>query len=76
MSITKSVTEESGIAADRIVAYGDSRTDVPLFQSRVLSVAVNATTAAEQLVHISYRGDDLTEAYELARFSSSPDDSK
>jgi phosphoserine phosphatase len=56
-----------GFDRDRVVAYGDSYTDLPLFRTGLRTVAVNATPALEKLATARYRGDDLREAYALAR---------
>jgi phosphoserine phosphatase len=46
-----------------VVAYGDSQSDVPLFEVAGASVAVNADDHVSGLASRSYRGDDLLEAY-------------
>ncbi|OLT54606.1 hypothetical protein BJF89_16455 [Corynebacterium sp. CNJ-954] len=51
----------------KIVAYGDSYTDIPLFESGVPSVAVNASPVVEALATTSYRGRDLTRVLALGR---------
>ncbi|MFT4126004.1 MAG: haloacid dehalogenase-like hydrolase [Gordonia sp. (in: high G+C Gram-positive bacteria)] len=51
----------------RVVAYGDSYTDVPLFGSGIASVSVNGTEAVEALAAQRYRGENLWEAYTLGR---------
>ncbi len=49
----------------RVVAYGDSQSDVPLFGRAAVSVAVNADHHAARMASVSYDGDDLYEAYQL-----------
>lgn len=56
-----------GIDRSRCVAYGDSMTDAPLFRHLDATVAVNADEHLAGLAAVSYRGDDLTEAYALGR---------
>jgi phosphoserine phosphatase len=49
------------------VAYGDSSSDVPLFQLLPHTVAVNATPALREIAAASYEGNDLRGAYALGR---------
>jgi phosphoserine phosphatase len=56
-----------GIDRSRCVAYGDSMSDAPLFRHLDITVAVNADEHLAGLAAVSYRGDDLTEAYALGR---------
>lgn len=56
-----------GLHPDRVVAYGDSYTDIPLFSSGVRSVSVNASAQVEALAFQNYRGKNLQEAYHLGR---------
>ena len=56
-----------GIDRSRCVAYGDSMSDAPLFRHLDATVAVNADEHLAGLAAVSYRGDDLTEAYALGR---------
>jgi phosphoserine phosphatase len=54
-----------GIDSARVVAYGDSQSDVPLFGRAAVSVAVNADHHVSRMASVSYDGDDLYEAYRL-----------
>lgn len=65
--IVDEVREREGIALPRCVAYGDSRSDGPLFQHLHHSVAVNADHHLSPLARAEYRGGNLLEAYRQAR---------
>ncbi|MDX6741239.1 HAD-IB family phosphatase [Actinocorallia sp. A-T 12471] len=56
-----------GLPVSRVVAYGDSLSDVPLFRHLEHTVAVNADDHLADLAALSYRGESLTDAYGLAR---------
>lgn len=58
---------EQGLSIDVCVAYGDSVSDVPLFAALKNTIAVNADPALEATARIAYRGEDLRDAYTLAR---------
>ena len=49
------------------VAYGDSMSDLPLFSVLRNTVAVNADARLETAARVSYRGNDLREAYARGR---------
>ncbi|MFL6105363.1 MAG: haloacid dehalogenase-like hydrolase, partial [Marmoricola sp.] len=49
------------------VAYGDSVSDLPLFQTLDLTVGVNPTPALAAIATATYVGRDLREAYALGR---------
>lgn len=49
------------------VAYGDSASDIPLFQSLNNTVSINGDSYIESCAGARYRGDDLWEAYSMAR---------
>jgi phosphoserine phosphatase len=55
------------LPARACVAYGDSLSDEPLFAHLPNTVAVNADPAVEALARVSYRGEDLREAYAHGR---------
>jgi phosphoserine phosphatase len=63
--LVRALCERFGIAMVDVVAYGDSQSDVPLFEVAGASVAVNADDHVSGLASTSYRGDDLLEAYRL-----------
>lgn len=67
VDIVERFVVEGGFVKDRVVAYGDSYTDIPLFSTGMRSVAVNASPSVEALAARRYRGNDLREAYALAR---------
>jgi phosphoserine phosphatase len=52
---------------EHCVAYGDSRSDVPLFRRLSRTVAVNADPHLDGIAAVRYHGDDLAEAYALGR---------
>ncbi|MHB1809152.1 MAG: HAD family hydrolase [Solirubrobacteraceae bacterium] len=52
---------------DDCVAYGDSASDVPLFEMLSHTVAVNGSERLRELAAASYDGGDLREAYALGR---------
>lgn len=67
VAITTTLRERHGVPSHRVVAYGDSYTDVPLFRSGVRSVSVNATSELEALAERRYWGRKLLGAYALGR---------
>ncbi|MEV4567782.1 HAD-IB family phosphatase [Nonomuraea sp. NPDC049419] len=67
VDITEELRLRFGLPYERCVAYGDSMSDAPLFRRLTNTVAVNADHHLADLAALSYRGGDLTEAYELGR---------
>lgn len=67
VSITDRVLAELGIGRDRCVAYGDSASDLPLFETLPKTVAVNAGRALCQAATVAWVGSDLRDAYRLGR---------
>ncbi|MFN8163833.1 MAG: HAD hydrolase family protein [Solirubrobacterales bacterium] len=59
--------EHYGLGDEDCVAYGDSSSDVPLFELLSNTVSVNGTESLRQVAAISYEGRDLREAYALGR---------
>ncbi|GAB2838024.1 hypothetical protein GCM10022221_41770 [Actinocorallia aurea] len=55
------------LPVSRVVAYGDSYSDAPLFRHLAHTVAINADHHLAGIAALSYRGDSLPEAYALAR---------
>jgi phosphoserine phosphatase len=53
------VAAELGVDLGRCAAFGDGRSDVPLFAKVGLAVAFNATPAARAAAHASVDGTDL-----------------
>ncbi|PWB82713.1 MAG: hydrolase [Methylocystaceae bacterium] len=56
-----------GLGRERCVAYGDSASDFPLFKALRYTVAINANVRLQRIALLRYDGDDLRDAYELAR---------
>jgi len=56
-----------GLPYERLVAYGDSMPDAPLFRRPTGTVAVNADHHLAGMAALSYRGGDLTGAYARGR---------
>jgi phosphoserine phosphatase len=65
--IVENMCEQYGISRSQCVAYGDSMSDAPLFRHLTRTVAVNADHHLTELAALSYRGNDLAEAYALGR---------
>ncbi|GAA0603155.1 hypothetical protein GCM10009547_00870 [Sporichthya brevicatena] len=56
-----------GLSIEDCVGYGDSSSDVPLFQRLRHSVAVNANEKLRALAAAEYDGSDLREVYAIGR---------
>jgi phosphoserine phosphatase len=56
-----------GLSREQCVAYGDSRSDGPLFEALSLTVAINADDYLRGRALLQYEGVDLREAYRMAR---------
>ncbi|GGV49570.1 hypothetical protein GCM10010277_43600 [Streptomyces longisporoflavus] len=67
VEITERLCEEFGVGRSDCVAYGDSLSDLDLFGTVPVSVAVNADQRLVGLATHSYVGRDLRKAYELVR---------
>ncbi|MFD9339506.1 HAD family hydrolase [Streptomyces sp. NPDC060028] len=66
VTVADRLCAQYGVSRGDCVAYGDSLTDVALFDAVPRSVAVNARPyLAERATHV-YTGRDLREAYQLA----------
>jgi phosphoserine phosphatase len=65
--ITDAERTARDLPASACVAYGDSRSDEPLFAHLDHTVAINASPAVEALARVAYRGDDLRVPYAAAR---------
>lgn len=65
--ITEVERTARGLPTSACVAYGDSRSDEPLFAHLTHTVAVNADPAVEALARVAYRGGDLRVPYAHAR---------
>ncbi|OLT22870.1 haloacid dehalogenase [Pseudonocardia sp. CNS-139] len=67
VDITAGVLDRLGLTPRECVAYGDSTSDVPLFEWLPHTVAVNAGPAVRRLASSAYDGDDLRGAYRAGR---------
>lgn len=65
--IVNELLERYGLAQDECVAYGDSSSDIPLFEHLRNTVAVNGSDAVRAVAAVAYDGSDLREAYALGR---------
>jgi len=65
--IATEVLERLGLGAEDTVAYGDSSSDVPLFEILDNTVSVNGSESLAEHAAVAYRGNDLREAYALGR---------
>lgn len=65
VTVADRLCEQFGVTRSDCVAYGDSVTDMVLFEAVPVSVAVNARPLlTERATHV-YEGRDLREAYQL-----------
>ncbi|MCA0330838.1 MAG: HAD-IB family phosphatase [Actinobacteria bacterium] len=67
VSVVEDLLAALGLEEDRCVVYGDSSSDVPLFQRFTNNVAVNASASLLPFAHVTYEGLDLQGAYALGR---------
>jgi phosphoserine phosphatase len=65
--IATELLERLGLGSADTVAYGDSSSDVPLFEILDNTVAVNGSESLAGRAAVAYRGNDLREAYALGR---------
>ncbi|HEY2054399.1 MAG TPA: HAD family phosphatase [Solirubrobacterales bacterium] len=65
--IATEVLERLGLGSEDTVAYGDSASDVPLFEILDNTVSVNGSESLAEHAALAYRGNDLREAYRLGR---------
>ncbi|MEG6510281.1 haloacid dehalogenase-like hydrolase [Methyloligella sp. 2.7D] len=65
--IVRRLMEEHGVDEFSCVAYGDSSSDIPLFETFSNTVAVNGSDTLKGLATKHYEGDDIWEAYQLGR---------
>lgn len=65
--IATEVLERLGLGAGDTVAYGDSSSDLPLFEILDNTVSVNGSESLAEHAAVAYRGNDLREAYALGR---------
>lgn len=67
VTIAENMLRTSSARLENSVAYGDSSSDIPLFQSMSNTVSINGDMHIESCAGARYRGDDLWEAYSMAR---------
>ncbi|WP_297498977.1 HAD-IB family phosphatase [Pseudonocardia sp.] len=67
VDITVALLDDFGLTASECVAYGDSTSDVLLFEWLSNTVAVNAIPLLRRLAAAVYDGSDLREAYTAGR---------
>lgn len=65
--ITEQLLVQLGLTHQDCVAYGDSASDLVLFESLTHTVAVNAKARIRQLARAAYEGSDLWDAYMIGR---------
>ncbi|MET8541469.1 haloacid dehalogenase-like hydrolase [Kitasatospora sp. NPDC004799] len=63
--VVRDLQQRLGLDAARTIAFGDSDSDVPLFETLTRTVAVNATANLVPLAAHRYDGDDLRAALGL-----------
>lgn len=67
VDITLGLLADLGLSEEDCVAYGDSRSDVLLFERFTRTVGINPTELLRERCAVVYEGLDLREAYALAR---------
>jgi len=67
LRITEKMLTELELPRDDCVAYGDSSSDLALFEQLTHTVAVNAKAQIRELASVAYDGPDLWEAYSAGR---------
>lgn len=66
VTIVRALCGELGLTFSATVAFGDSLSDLPLFEALVHTVAVNADPRLAVHSAVAYRGNSLLEAYAIA----------
>jgi phosphoserine phosphatase len=72
--LARAACHDLAIDPDRVVAYGDSMSDVALFREARWSVAVNPDPRLVPFSRAAFTGNDLRDAYRLARELIGADD--
>jgi phosphoserine phosphatase len=67
VDITTAVLERLGLTAQDCIAYGDSTSDVLLFEWLPHTVAVNGNPLIREIAAAVYDGPDLRDAYAMGR---------
>ncbi|MCC8372477.1 MULTISPECIES: HAD family hydrolase [Photorhabdus] len=74
LQIVKKYVQEHGLNLEKCVAYGDSGSDIPLFNALTNTVAINGTDKIREIALIHYEGNDLWQPYQLIRKKISYED--
>ncbi|PQQ28188.1 hydrolase [Photorhabdus luminescens] len=67
LQIVKKYVQEYELNLEKCVAYGDSDSDLPLFNALTNTVAINGTDKIREIALIRYEGNDLWQPYQLIR---------
>lgn len=67
VTIVKNTLAARAAPSVTCIAYGDSSSDIPLFQHLRNTVSVNGDAQIVPWARLHYRGEDLRQAYALAR---------
>lgn len=67
LQVADELMQAYGVTAQDCVAYGDSSSDIPLFQRLRHTVAVNGSESIRAVAAAHYQGRDLREAYAAGR---------
>ncbi len=67
VKITQKVLKELNLNETKCIAYGDSGSDIPLFQYIQNNIAINGTDSLTHLAKVKYMGNNLFDAYQLSR---------
>lgn len=67
VKLVRELMEKYTVREEDCVAYGDSSSDLPLFQMLRNTVSVNGSESLRKLAAVHYDGSDIRGAYALAR---------
>jgi len=67
VAIMKQLIHQYGLTPADCIAYGDSASDIPLFETLQNTVAVNAPAKLSNLAAAHYKGRNLWDAYMIGR---------
>ena len=67
VAVAEDLLARYGLTDDDCVAYGDSASDIPLFERLRHTVAINGSAAVREVAVATYDGWDLREAYAAGR---------
>jgi phosphoserine phosphatase len=65
--VVSQLMERYHLNSSDVIAYGDSASDIPLFETLSNTVAVNGSDRLVALAAASYSGGDIRDAYRLGR---------